>query len=60
MEGRSFVEVGPLFIEHAVKDGSLRVPTFSFCMKTMKGGASHVDFGLPDDYFMKGRDLTKV
>lgn len=60
MEGRAFVEVGPLFVEHAVRDGTLRVPTFSFCMKTLKGGKSHVDFGRPDDFFVKGGNLDNV
>lgn len=60
MEGRAFVDPGPLLVEHLVREGRIDVPTFSFYMKTMGMGRSHVDFGWPDPQNMRGEDPTKI
>lgn len=60
MEGRAFVDPGPLLVEHLVRERRIDVPTFSFYMKTMDMGRSHVDFGWPDKYNMRGEDPEKI
>lgn len=60
MEGKAFVEVGPLLVEHLVRQNRMDEPTFSFYMKTMNEGRSHVDFGRPDRYSVKNNDMDRV
>jgi hypothetical protein len=45
MEGKAYVELGPLYVDQLYRQGAIPTPTFSFYMSTF--GESRVDFGEP-------------
>lgn len=60
MEGKAFVDVGPLLVEKLREHGNIDEPVFSFYMQTMDSGRSHVDFGRPDKYAVKDQAMDRV
>lgn len=54
------VRPGPNIVWRLNNTGRVREPTYSFYMKKKAHGRSHVDFGKPDNFYVKGQDFDSM